>query len=218
MKKIIDIKVSVSKSSAVEAKCDVLVVGVFEDQKTDRICGQLDRKLGGAISKVGQLGDFKGEHATTALVYTTGKLKAQRIMLVGLGKKNDLTADKLRKAASVAALNAVNIKAGYIAVTLGHELQEKIDTQTAAQVITEGLHFGGYRYDEFVSEAEKKRSAVLKASLLESDQRKMSSISKGIKIGSILGSCQNYTRTVANRPGNIINPPELAKEIGKSVV
>ncbi len=56
------------------------------------------------------------------------------------------------------------------------------------------------------------RSAV---GLIDSDSAVIKKLSKGLSSGIIIGKAQSYVRTLANRPGNVINPPALAEEAKK---
>ena len=69
MKEIISVGLKGRKVDISECKTDVLCVGLFSDSKgLDKVVGELDKKLGGAIAKVIELGDFKGKEGTSAVV------------------------------------------------------------------------------------------------------------------------------------------------------
>jgi len=212
MKDIISVSVKAKKTEPQLAKADVLCLGIFEEEtkKLCAICGRLDKKLGGAIKDMIRLGDFKGKAKTTALVYTQGKISAKRIMLVGLGKRDVFDADGLRKAAAAAAHNAIDLKAKRLAVYLHCCIGKKIDNQTLGQVLTEGVYLGGYRYDEYITQNNDKRPKKLNVDIIEPQAVVLRQIKTGISTGSVVGQAQRYARTIANRPGNVINPPVLA--------
>ena len=152
MKEIIKVNVSARKVSMEECETDLLCIGQFSDSKTiDKQIKQLDEKMGGAIQQVIKLGDFKGEAGSTALIYTGGKIAAMRILLVGLGDRKKVNLNSLRNSSSAAAKKAVALNAKKIAVTLHLMLGAKKDLVRCGQVIAEGIHFGSYIYDEFVT-------------------------------------------------------------------
>jgi leucyl aminopeptidase len=86
---------------------------------------------------------------------------------------------------------------------------------TMGRVMAEGVYFGSYRYDEFVTENENGRLACLSVELIDSDSTKTRKLNKGLRGGVIIGKAQSYARTLANRPGNVINPVTLAAEAKK---
>lgn len=215
-RKIISTTVKTKAADPMTLKSDVLAIGVFSDEgKPGKLAGQVNKKLNGAVKKLISLGDFKAKPSTTAVIYTDGKVAPARIMLVGLGEIKKLTSDCLRKAAAVAANKAVSLKAAAMTVALSQQLPAKLTSETIGQAITEGLYFGSYRYDEFVSKSKENRLDSLKCTVVDDSPKKIKDMSKGVKVGTVIGKAQVYARTIANRPGNIINPPKLAAEARK---
>jgi leucyl aminopeptidase len=51
--------------------------------------------------------------------------------------------------------------------------------------------------------------------ILDSDAATVKKLGKGISVGVITGQAQNFARTIANRPANVINPVTLAAEARK---
>ncbi len=211
MKEIISVEVKTQKADFVKVKTDLLAVGVFCDGKgLDKLNKELDGKLGGAIERLIKLEDFKGKDGTGAVVYGNGKIGAKRILLVGLGEKKKATLDTVRKAAAYAANKAVDMKAENLGLALHRPFEGQFDSAAMGRVITEGVYFGGYRYDEYITTGENGRRGKLKAELVEPDKSKSKKLNEGLLKGIIIGQAQSLARTLSNRPGNIINPPELA--------
>jgi leucyl aminopeptidase len=207
-KQIIKIDVKAAKADITKLKVDCLALGVFSDVKNSSILDMLDKKLDGAISRLKKIGDFKASAGSSIFLYTHDKIAAERLLLIGLGEKKKATIDTFRCAASKAAFEAVNVKAKTLAVSLHNEA--KIDFQNLGQVIAEGIHFGGYRYDEFVTQQENGRAKILSAAVIDDSISIVKKLSKGINIGRIIGRAQNFARTLCNRPGNILYPAEFA--------
>jgi leucyl aminopeptidase len=216
MKQIINVKLGVRKAGFAQCRTDLLVLGHFSDAKAlDKDCGEIDGKLRGAIGRVIKLGDFKGKEGTSAVVYGNGAVGAKRIMLVGLGEKKKATLETLRKAAACAAKQAVEIKAKTVGIGLHRAFDGAFDLSEMGRVLAEGTYFGSYRYDEFVTESENGRPDAVSMEVIEPDSRKLKELKKGLETGVVIGRAQSYSRTVANRPANIINPGTLAVEAKK---
>jgi leucyl aminopeptidase len=216
MKELIKLNVRTQRQDAEKCKVDLLAVGMFAGtRRLDALADRLDRKLRGAIKRVLELGDFKGKEAASTVIYSGGAIAARRVMLVGLGDKKEPALDALRKAAATVAGTAVNIKARSAALCLHQAFPDNLDLAEAGRAITEGVFFGSYRYDEFVSGSEDGRSAQLQVTLLDSDPAKVKLLQAGWQTGEIIGRAQSYARTLANRPGNLINPAALAEEAAK---
>ena len=211
MKEIIEVELKTRKVDFSKCKTDLLVMGLFSDAKgLDKISGELNSKLGGGIEQLIKLGDFKGKDETSAVVYGNDRIGARRVLLVGLGEKKKATLNTVRKAAANAANKAVAMKVDNISLALHRAFGGRFDLTTMAQVMAEGTYFGSYRYDEFVTESENGRLDSLKVELVDSDSAKTKKLSKGLASGIIIGKAQSYVRTLANRPGNVINPAKLA--------
>jgi leucyl aminopeptidase len=216
MKKIIDVKILVWKGEPAKIKTDMLCAGVFSGEKQlDKTNKTLDRKLGGKIERLIKLGDFKGEEESSAVLYTDGKLPAERLMLVGLGEKKKATQDSLRRACSFAANKAVTMKIKKLSLAIHKAFDENIEPDVIGRVCTEGAYFGSYRYDEYITKSENGRESRLDIELVEENEKKAKRITSGCNLGTIIGQAQGLARTLANRPGNVINPPALAGEAKK---
>jgi len=217
-KEMISVTVKARKVDLLKAKADMLAVGVFSDGKPTKLCAAIDKRLAGAVSKIRELGDFKAKVKSSAVVYSYGKLGAERVLLVGLGEKKNVTADTMRKAAVLAASRAVALKAKTVLFALHDGVGRKSDIAKFGQAIAEGVHYGSFRYDEFVTDDEDGRLKKLDVQAAENDAKKLSGLRKGIAVGNIVGDAQAFGRKVANRPGNIVNPPvlgDIAKKMAR---
>ncbi len=215
MKEIINVKVGSRKVELALCETDLLCLGMFSGSKgLDKLTGGLDKQLGGAIERVTKLGDFKGKAGTSALVYGNDSIGAKRILLVGLGEKKKATLDTVRSASACAANKAVGLKAATLSLAL-HKSVGKFDLAAMGQACAEGVYFGSYRYDEYITESEDGRLDSLSVELIDLDAISVRKLAKGILDGVIIGAAQSYARTVANRPGNVITPVTLAEEAKK---
>ena len=80
---------------------DVLVLAGYEDDKSlPKTFQELDKALNGALLELSKSGEFKGTQNQTVIFHTRGAISAKRILLVGLGKRNDNTLDRIRQAAA----------------------------------------------------------------------------------------------------------------------
>jgi len=219
MKDIIDVKLKTQKADFSKCKTDILAVGLFSDAKElDKLNKELNSKLDGAIGRLIESGDFKAKDGTSAVIYGNGQTGAKRILLVGLGEKKKATLDTVRNAAAHAAKTSVDLKATTMSLALHRAFGGRFDLSAMGQVFGEGLYFGSYRYDEFITENGNGRLDSLKVELIDPDSAKIQKLKHGLSNGIAIGKAQSYARTLANRPANVVNPAELAaaaKEIAR---
>jgi leucyl aminopeptidase len=213
-KRLMELGVQARQADAAAFKADVLAVGVFEESCCCAACAGINRKLGDPLLRLKALGDFEGKAQTTALVYGGGKVAAERVLFVGLGARAKCDGQVLFKAASLAASKAVELKAAVLGLLLycGEGKDSAVSLDAAGQAMAEGIYFGAYRYDEYMGEADKRRTAKLTATILTADATVASSLKRGAAVGCVTGSAQRYARTIANRPANVITPATLAAE------
>ncbi len=215
MKDIIKVTVSAKQVDFGRDSADALAVGIFSDVSgMDKLVRMLDKAAGGAMARVLTAGDFKGDTGSCEVVYTGAKSGPKRILLVGLGKKKEVDADVLRKAASVVARRAVAAKVGKLTLAL-QKAATRVKPEVAGRAMAEGAYFGAYRYDEFVTGRENGRLRKLAVYVGDDSADAVTALRKGISVGVAVGEAQSYGRTIANRPGNVINPPTLAAEARK---
>jgi len=216
MKNMIAVNVKAKKADPLGCACDMLCVGVWVQERLDKFVRDVDRLLDGGVSKLVELGDFKGSVATSALLYGNSKIGAKRILLVGLGEKKKAKLDTVRDAASLAGFKAVEIKAKKVCMAVHCAFGGKFDIAQVAQATAEGVYMGSYRYDEFVAE-DKKNGRIGKVvfEIADSDPERAKQIRKGVEAGAVIGESQNFARTLCNRPANYVYPQVFADEAKK---
>ncbi len=212
-KQIIKIDVKAVKADPVKLKVDCLALGIHSDAKPTPFLKKLDTLLDGAITRLRKIGDFKASLGSAVFLYTHGKIAAERVLLLGLGETKKKTPDTVRQAASKAAFEAVKVNAKTLAIVRHNET--KIDSRRLGRVIAESFHFGGYRYDEFVTQKENGRANSLSAYIVAANMTDVRKMNQGIKIGQTVGRAQNFARTLCNRPGSILYPAVFAAEAKK---
>ncbi len=212
MKKMMVVKARMRKALPSGVKTDILALGIVEGQKpTSKEVRAVDRHLGGRIAQIMGLGDFTGKKGTARLLDAPGDLGAARVLLVGLGESKSVSLNELRKGATKAGAAALRLKARTLSLVLHTGLSRRLDPGEVGRAIIEGAFFGAYRYDEFKTNDSDPRVDQLTVDIVESDPSLATRLKKGLAIGNSIGQAHHWARTIANRPGNVINPPALAK-------
>lgn len=218
MARQIKTRVKVDKTDWADFRGDMLVAGVFEGTKRlPTGLKTLDEAAGKVISHVFKTGDFKGKVNESTTLYLSSNKNCDRLVLVGLGKKEKFDLTILRQAAATAARLADKLGAAKVGLGLHQWIGAKWDERTVGQALAEGVIVGRYSFSDHFTKAddEHKSAGSLTVSLLEPDTKKAQDLNKGSKIGATIAEAQNTTRMFANRPGNDINPPVLAREAQK---
>jgi leucyl aminopeptidase len=213
-----NMNISVARVDATEYETPLLALKVLEG--AERLVGpvaRVDERMGGQISRLVRRGDFKGKLGETLLLFPAeGALGAERILLVGAGKADELDLEKIRRAAATAIKQAAKLGVKTFASTLHHaELASSaIAPADAGRAVAEGLVLGAYVFDEWKSKdtAEERPGRVDEVVILDKVPEKATAIEDGVRIGSALARGENLARTLGNLPGNIATPDYLARE------
>lgn len=102
-----------------EVPAEVLVLFHLADEPSPRgRLGRVDWILGSAISRLRARGKFAGERGTSALLSPNGKIKAERILVLGLGNQADLSMPALYRLSYQAAHTILNLRCVVILLDL----------------------------------------------------------------------------------------------------
>src|SRR5512137_3157301 len=103
-------KIDLHSANPLKHPATALVIGCFEDSRDD-LFTKCDAALEGCLGRLASGREFTGKADSTRLIHTLGNLPAERLLLVGLGKKGDLDDERLRQAAgnAVRALRAARV-------------------------------------------------------------------------------------------------------------
>ncbi len=100
----------------------------------------IDSALGGAITKLIEQGEIKGKPFEITFLHTLEKLPVRIVAVVGLGKKSDVTLDKIRQYSAQASRSLRKMNCQKILISLHGVGDTGIDAETSAQAITEGMY------------------------------------------------------------------------------
>jgi hypothetical protein len=102
-----------------EVPADILVLFHLADEPAPRArLGRVDWILGSAVSRLRARGKFAGERGASALLSPNGKIKAERILVFGLGHQADLSMPALYRLSYQAAHTILNLRCVSIALDL----------------------------------------------------------------------------------------------------
>ncbi len=146
--------------------------------------------------------EFAGKPGQICVVHTQGKLAAPRALLVGLGPRKDATLPKIRRAVVAATRRLREIGVQRAAFDAG-------DARRAG-VIAEAVTAAQYDFDDFKPSKAPPRTRLGTATLHVSPGE-VRAAGDAIQRGCIIGETVNWTKALANLPGNVIYPAEMAR-------
>jgi leucyl aminopeptidase len=211
-------EIRVARVDVTEFETPLLAVKLFEaDSELVGPVSKVDERLGGRIADVLRRGDFRGKQGETLVLYPgEGSIAAERVLLVGLGKRDELDLERLRRAAGTAARQAARLGATRFASTVYHAelVAERISPGDAARAVTEGTILADYRFDEMKTKAEdgaEENPRLEELTILEKVEEKAAEIEGGVRTGRAVAGGENLARHLGNLPGNVCTPSYLAE-------
>ena len=167
----------------------------------------VDMATSGALSRVLSAGDFGGKKDEVIVVYPSGP--AARVLLVGLGKADEIDRAGIRRAAAVVAKKARSLGVPRAAFHLPVEGRGNVGPAQAAQAVVEGLAQGSWQYTEMKRrEEDDKKPQLDRVDLLLSDSS--GETEQGRRVGEAIGAGQMFARGIQVLPGNVCTPTYLA--------
>lgn len=206
------LEVSVAKGLLEETPANVLVLNLFEGVKIPAgATGAIDIALDGLISKfiIAKEG-FDGKFGKMYLLPTYGKIAAEKVLLVGLGKNKDFTPNRLRELSAkiIKKCKKTGNAKKVISVLHGAGIGG-YDPEVSARMITEGTLIGAYSFDKYKSEkSNKKVDEFVIVDMVEENCKKAKA---GVKKGKIIASAMNFARDLANEQPSYATPTKLAE-------
>lgn len=212
-------EIKVRQGSLTEAQCDLLVVNLFEGVKQPGGgTGAVDKALGGLISEyVIEKENFKGKLNEIYVLPAHGKIPADKVLIVGLGKSEEFNADKVRQVSAAVTRKAKALKATKVCTLLHGAGIGGLDPQECARSLAEGATLAGYKFDKYKSKKDENNNKdIQEVEIVEMDSNKIDAIQQGVRLGQKIGEATNFARNLINEPAAVATPTMLA-ETAKSL-
>ena len=208
-------KIAAQQGNLQDQAADLLIVNLFQGvTKPGGGTGAVDQALGGLLTNLIKDESFAGKLGQTLLVHTQGKIPAKKVLLVGLGKKDQLSLEKVRRAAGSALKAAKKVNSKSIVSILHGAGEGKLDAQETAYAIATGSLLADYSFTKYQKEKAKEESkrAVKSFTLVDHNQPKAAAAARGIKRALSVLPGVKLARDLVNEPGLEATPTRLVNE------
>jgi leucyl aminopeptidase len=186
-----DIKLETKAIADVES--DAVVIVGFEDESS--------AAGGDAGKELYSTGEFTGKDVEIAILHRPQGMKAKRLVLAGGGKREKFDSAALRKLTGT-ALRMLKSKGARSIVFAPDEPFRSNDFAAAA---VEGALLGNFEPNTYKTDPKKDEKQVDWFAVLGGTQ-------SAIDRGRILGESQNFCRSLAEEPGNLMTPTRLSEK------
>src|SRR5918994_5720672 len=168
---------------------DTVVVGIFAGK------GVPHDVEDGALGALVESGEARSGFRKLTHTHAAGR----RWILVGLGERDELDAERARIAAAVALGRARELGTDVLCWELPHKVPDAV-----AGALVEGTLLAAYRYDAFKSEPGEGRGP---RALVVSAHHDVGAAVEGARVGA---EAANRARDLGNTPANVLTPETLA--------
>lgn len=205
------LNVSLDATLKPPAPRDLVALCVFGAEARDvELCGAKGATLD-AVRDLVAAGEFKGDEGDSLLVRADAREGARRLLLVGMGAREDGgdDANGLRRAAAASLRRANEAKAQ----RLFFVMPTCRDAARAVRAVAEGAHLGSYANDFYQSKDDGDETTLAEFVIVtgDADERARENLSAEIERGRVVAESANWARSLADEPGGSLPPLEFAR-------
>jgi leucyl aminopeptidase len=193
-------KVSCESQDVLNNKFDGVVL--FSYEEGSEMEEKLKVKLGPTIALARERKEFEGKPKQLLMERQAGTPRF--FLLVGLGKKANISADTLRAGAAMGAEALRNAGAKEIAIAVPQEL----DGEALGQAIVEGALLRTYQFTRYKTQKLNELKELSSITLLA--ERDLAAIARGAEAGRTIAESCNMVRDLQNTPSSDLTPKDMA--------
>jgi leucyl aminopeptidase len=182
-------KVSVSQSEPSAVDADLVAIGLCEGE-------ELPAELVSARGATDAKGGFKK-------LTTIHPEQPARVLVAGLGKRDELDAERLRIASALVAKEAGKLGAS----SLAWALPDGDEQEAFAEGIVTGTILGSYSFDQFKSKDSDDPEPTLESLTLLGPE----SVAEAAETARVCAEAQNHARDLQSLPSNVATPSYLGR-------
>ena len=198
---------------------DVVAFTTFGDPTKDAVFKSADAALGGALADVATTESFEGKIGQVLTLYTSGKISAKRLVVIGGGARTDFTNAHIRDVTAQIAQVANKVGAATVAFimpALGAGREAAL-----LQLAAEGISMGTYRFARYLTSEDAKKAQSLKnfgilAGDIKAAKKPTAAQAKtfqtAVARGTTIAAAINHARDLVNEPAAVATPSALAAD------
>lgn len=196
------IRINLEKTKPDTKQTQILVLGLFEGEP-ELLLKRLENGLLSLVKEILENGEFTGTFGSSYLLPTFGKIGPNRIMLIGLGRKDAYSKEIARIISGKISVKIQELGLDEFSLIPFSKLDEEL-----AEAIYEGISLSTYRFSKYKSVTTKLPELKGATILVESDHPEIQEV---LDKSSLIVEAVIFSRNLCNLPPNDCPPSELAK-------
>ena len=202
---------STTTTSASRLAAACLVVGIYESGDPGKAAGELDDATDGAIRDLFKRGDISGQLGDARLLLSLPKVRAPRVVVVGLGKRERFGISAFRQAVAAAMMALKGSKAQDIVNYLTLEDVHDTSAYYLARYTVETIGTALYDFSEMKSSRKNKPLPLKKIGVALKSPGERRAATQGAEHANAIVTAMNLARDLGNLPANVCTPTYLAR-------
>jgi leucyl aminopeptidase len=210
--------IAARKGKIEEDASDAVLLSHWEGEKTlGGEAAAINTRLKGRLGALLKSGEFTGRLGQISILHVApgDRLRAKRVVLVGLGKRKDGSLEKIRQAMGAAAKAVRNLGVKSFSTPLHEVKNDALEAREAAQAMVEGALLGLYQFNAYRTENSNEIKLLRRMTVVVPDDGKLSKVRQGVRYGRIVGEATTFVRDLCNHPANVVTPTYIAREARK---
>ena len=167
--------------------------------------GILDEKLRGRLAQLAETGELRGDRGEALVLHLDGDLSSPRVVVAGIGERDEVDLDALRTAAAATA-QALSRVGGSVCWLLDESLPLSLPDQ--ARALIEGTIIGGYSPGRWKTRDDNTARPIERIVLGHVETQELRDAAER---AALLAERTNRARDLANMPPNELDPQTLAE-------
>ncbi|HEX9708396.1 MAG TPA: leucyl aminopeptidase [Candidatus Thermoplasmatota archaeon] len=201
-------RVTVVVGDAARAEADAVAIPAFEGKRKGEVV--FDRSRAQVVLRhLVDSRDFAGRPKDEVLVRTLGKLPSPRLLALGLGRREAVTAATLRDFGARAALALRDKSIRRVAVDLPTNIGPSLDT--AVEAMAEGVELALFEVTDFKAPDPERRKRTVEVTFWLADRAGLTAARRGLRRGLEIARFTNAGRMLTALPSNEKPPARLAE-------
>ena len=209
------IKINQKIEQSLSHRTECLMLPCLEIKKPTGLLKEIDDNLQGVISAALKNKRFSGKPNQTLLLNSIGK--ASNILLLGIGKAKEVTAEKICQAAATALKVLEKSKFKSVAADLSafESLGKGGLYGELAGALAEGAGLALYHFDNYKSKDEDDQPVRMEKLTLLTSKAQQTAVEKSIVRAEKIVNAVYIARDLISHPGNTVTPTYLAEHAKK---
>jgi leucyl aminopeptidase len=195
---------------------DALTVFVWEEEFKNKTF--FNPELTKEIKEAAAKEKFSAKEKESLIISSSGLMSAYKLILVGLGSKEEFDFYKLYEVIAFSIRLAKDIKAARIGLIIDELWFKDYTVAKTTKAIVEAVSLSSYHFLKYKGEKEKEKFRPIEEIWLAISPAKVSACEEGRNMGLIVAEAINFARDLVNEPPEYTSPLFLslvAKELAK---